>query len=253
MKPNTMKCLFSTCLLGVALRSSGQVMFTGNDYTQDFDTLEMTGNADVILPAGWGFVETGSGADTTYRAGTGSSTTGDTYSFGSDGSTDRAFGTLRSGSVDPEIGAAFQNATGDPLSGLEVSFTGEQWRLGTAGRSDRLDFQYSLDAHSLSDGTWIDVDALDFTSPNTVATGALDGNAAGNRTLLGATLAGLDLPDGGTVWMRWMDFAASGSDDGLGIDDFRISAVPEPRESLMVIGLGLLGLAGFRWRAARSG
>jgi hypothetical protein len=247
-----MKCLLSISLMCAASRLAAQVILTDIDYQQDFDSLEWAGNSNTTLPAGWGFVESGAGADATYRAGTGSSTTGDTYSFGSDASTDRAFGTLQSGSVVPLIGAEFLNSSGNPITGLQVFYTGEQWRLGTADRSDRLDFQYSLDATSLTDGTWVDVDALDFSSPNTAATGALDGNAAGNRTALDATISGLAISDGSTVWMRWTDFAASGSDDGLGIDDFRISAVPEPRAYALVMGLALLGFAACRRRQTRA-
>ena len=57
-----------------------------------------------------------------------------------------AFGTLQSGSLVPVIGAQLRNDTALALSEIAVAYTGEQWRLGVAGRSDRLDFQYSLDA-----------------------------------------------------------------------------------------------------------
>ena len=70
------------------------------------------------------------------------------------------------------VGACFTNATGSTITSLAVGYTGEQWRLGTITRADRMDFQYSLDATSLTTGTWVDVDALDFSTPNTAATGA---------------------------------------------------------------------------------
>ena len=48
-----------------------------------------------------------------------------------------------------------------------------------------MDFQYSLNATSLTTGNWIDVNALDFTAPVTTAvTGALDGNLGANRTIV---------------------------------------------------------------------
>ena len=74
----------------------------------------------------------------------------------------RAFGTLLSGSLVSTVGACFRNDTGVPINQVTVGYTGEQWRLGTAGRNDRLDFQWSLDAVSLTTGTWTDADALDF-------------------------------------------------------------------------------------------
>ena len=63
-------------------------------------------------------LETGSNANTTYASGTGSSTTGNTYSFGASGSTDRAFGGLQSGSLIPTIGACFVNNTGSTITSL---------------------------------------------------------------------------------------------------------------------------------------
>jgi predicted extracellular nuclease len=107
------------------------------------------------------------------------------------------------------------------------------WRRGTAGRQDRLDFQYSLDATSLSDGTWIDVDALDFVGPDACVpgvgtTGATDGNSADCVDALGVGIKALAIADGASFWIRWNDFNASGADDGLAIDDFALSATGGP-------------------------
>ena len=103
-----------------------------------------------------------------YQAGTGSGTAGDIYSFGAAASTERALGTLFSGTLNPTIGAQFTNNTGSTVTSLDVSYIGEMWRLGqnTAGRAaDRLDFQLSTNATSLTTGTWIDYNSLDFSSP----------------------------------------------------------------------------------------
>ena len=202
------------------------VTLTG-PYSQSFDTLSNTAGSttNTALPTGWLLTETGGGArdNEQYAVDTGSGNTGDTYSYGSAGSTDRAFGGLRSGTLLPVVGACFTNATGSTISSLAVGYTGEQWRLGTITRADRMDFQYSLDATSLSTGTWVDVDALDFSTPNTAATGAKDGNAAGNRTALNNTISSLSIANGATVCLRWNDSDASGADDGLAIDDFTLT------------------------------
>jgi uncharacterized protein len=196
------------------------INFSGS-YSQNFDSLINTGTSS-SLPLDWLFSEFGTNANATYSAGTGSSTTGDTYSFGSASSTDRALGGLQSGSLIPTFGTSFTNSTGNPITALNVSYAGEQWRLGTLGRTDRLDFQYSLDATSLTTGTWVNVDALDFTSPVTTGTvGALDGNA--NSTAVSGTISGLNIPVGATFWFRWNSFDATGADDGLAIDNFSIS------------------------------
>src|SRR4029077_12948716 len=102
-----------------------------------------------------------------YGVDTGASTTGDTYSYGSAAATDRALGGLRSGTLIPNFGAAFSNATGNTITSLAVAYTGEEWRNGTAGRTDQINFQYSLDATDISTGTWTAVSALNFVTPDT--------------------------------------------------------------------------------------
>ncbi|HEV8139182.1 MAG TPA: Calx-beta domain-containing protein, partial [Pyrinomonadaceae bacterium] len=189
---------------------------------ENFNTLAITSTSSTT-PDGWTFAESGTSANTTYAAGTGSSATGDTYSFGAASNTERAFGGLRTGSLVPIIGAAFTNNTGRTITSFVISYTGEQWRLGTSGRApDKLDFQYSTTAGSLTDVvTWTDIDALDFSSPVTTGTvGALNGNSAANRTAISHTITGLSIPNGAAFWIRWTDFDVSSSDDGLAIDDF---------------------------------
>jgi predicted extracellular nuclease len=195
----------------------------GTAFTENFDSL-LDGSE---LPMGWGFSEAGANANAVYSVGTGSGNAGDTYSFGASGSTDRAFGTLLSGSNAPTIGAQFTNSTGATIGSLQIAYTGEQWRLGATGRTDRLDFQISFDATSLTTGTWMNIDSLDFSSPVTAGTvGALNGNSAANRTAISATYDILQgIPAGATFWIRWVDFNAAGSDDGLAIDDFSITAI----------------------------
>ena len=74
----------------------------GTPVTQNFDSLVSSGTGTLPgnTPAGWGFSESSTNANTTYTAGTGSGNAGDTYSFGSAAApTDRALGQLRSGSL----------------------------------------------------------------------------------------------------------------------------------------------------------
>ncbi len=201
-------------------------------YTENFDTLAQSGNSSTT-PTAWTRAETGTAANTTYIAGTGSSTTGDSYSFGSVAApTDRALGGLRTGSLVPTIGAFYKNNTGSTVNALQISYTGEEWRLGNAGRTDRLDFQYSTDATSLTTGTWTDVDPLDFTTPDTASTGPKDGNSAGDRTAITSTITGISIASGATFWIRWTDFDATGSDDGLAVDDFSLTALNQPTLSI---------------------
>lgn len=213
------------CVIFTCTHSHAQVILTALDatYSQDFNSLASTGTSSTV-PTGWLFTESGTNNNTTYTAGTGSGTAGDTYSFGSSGSTERALGGLLSGSLTPTLGASFTNNTGSTITTLTVTYTGEQWRLGATGRTDRMDFQYSTDAASLATGTWTDVDGLDFTAPVQSGTaGALDGNAIANRTTITFAITGLTIADGATFYIRWNDLNATSSDDGLGIDDFSLT------------------------------
>jgi hypothetical protein len=214
----------------ISLEITGQIsintpLFT---YSQNFNTIALSGTSS-ILPTGWSFIETGNNRDTFYTAGTGSSIVGDTYSFGSSASTDRALGGLRSSNLIPVFGALFINNSGFTIPTVTITYTGEQWRIGNTERLDRLDFQYSLDADSLTNGTWSDFNDLDFIAPTTTGpVGMLNGNLPENRRTLSFTISGLDIPNGGKFWIRWVDFDAAGSDDGLSIDDFIISNTPLP-------------------------
>ena len=227
-------------------------------YTQDFNTLASTGSTGTALPEGWQVSENGSNANTNYAVGTGSSNSGNVYSFGSTGSSDRALGSVTSGNLQPAYyGALFTNALESTIGSLTIGYTGEQWRRGDSA-TDGLTFQYRLGGGSIDTGTWISVAALAFTSPARGATvGALNGNDAANRTVFnGVTIANLSIVSGATFAIRWADLDAENADDGLAIDDVSVaaapvSAVPEPASwALMLTGFALTGTMLRRRRAA---
>ena len=115
----------------------------------------------------------------------------------------------------------FTNATGNSLLGFTLSYTGEQWRNGGSGIVNTLVMQVSTDGTNFTTiGS-----GFNFASPiNSTTSGALDGNAAANRTTgIGGSYT-LGAPIGtGTVYLRWADGDDKGSDDGLAIDDFAIN------------------------------
>ncbi|MEA2943618.1 MAG: hypothetical protein QOD09_4147, partial [Bradyrhizobium sp.] len=196
-------------------------------YTQTFDTLSNTAGSttnNLNIP-GWALTEAGGGArdNEQYAVDTGGSTTGDMYSYGAAAATDRALGALRAGTLIPLFGASFVNNTGSTITSLDIGYTGEEWRLGTAGRTDQINFWYSLDATDLVTGTWTGVSALNFVTPDTVTTGAKNGNAAAEHTVLSSTIGALNIANGATFFIRWTDMDATGADDGLAVDDFSLT------------------------------
>jgi uncharacterized protein len=235
---------FSTPVCAVAVLLSGIVMgaevgprlattparsiFTlGVAVTENFDAPNSLGTGvlsttlSTPTPSGWGFVETGTNANTTYRVHNGGLNTGDTYSFGVDGSNERALGGLRSGSLIPVIGACFVNSTGSTISALQISYNGEHWRRGFAGRDDRLDFEYQVGAVALdAGGTWTGVSSLSYTAPSGTTVGAL----GGTQTAISGSITGLSISNGANFCIRWIDFDATNADDGLAIDDFSMTA-----------------------------
>ena len=216
----------------------------GSAYTQDFDTLSNTAGSmtNNLTITGWAMTEAGGGArdNEQYGVDTGGVDTGDVYSYGAASSTERALGTLQSGALIPIIGACFTNNTGTTVTSLAIAYTGEEWRLGAAARTDRLDFEYSTDATSLTAGTWTAVNALDFVTPNTAApTGPKDGNNASFRTALSSTIPALSIANGATIWIRWLDANPSGNDDGLAVDDFSLTPNSVPPVTLSINDVSL--------------
>ena len=123
----------------------------GSAATQNFDTLSNVAGSttnNLTIP-GWFMTESGGGArdNEQYAVDTGGSTTGDTYSYGAAGSTERALGSLRSGTLIPIFGACYTNNTGATITSLAVAYNGEEWRLGTAGadRPAQLRIQHQRD------------------------------------------------------------------------------------------------------------
>ena len=186
--------------------------------TENFNSLASSGISST-LPTGIYLDESGSNANSTYGVSTGSSSAGNTYSFGSD--SDRALGGVASNSLQTSFGAKIRNSTGTTLNSIVISYTGESWRIGSSSRTDQLNFQYSTDATSLDDGTWTDFDNLDY-----VNTGQATGSGSIQHTAsLNDTLTNLGIADNGTFWIRWNDLNASGADDGMAVDDLSITAI----------------------------
>lgn len=201
-------------------------------YQQNFNAL---GTANVTVTGGnlnlkdaalngWYFNETASNANTIISAGTGSSGTGDTYNFGTSGGADRTLGSLVSSNLGSSYGFYFKNTTGVTVTSIKISYTGKTWRVGSANRSDRLQFQYSTGATSLTSGTWVDFASLDYANPGQAVTTTF--GSVQHSAVITATITGLSIANNANFFIRWTDIDASGADDGMGIDDFNLILNP---------------------------
>lgn len=204
-------------------------LLLSTSYSQDFNTLSATGTnnpwTDNTTIAGWYATRL------TYNAGNGGSNAGALYSFGETSATDRALGSVGSGSTGTIFyGARFKNNTGTNITALKITYTGEQWRNGGVATAQTVNFAYQSGATitSLTTGTWTPVANLNFTSlVGSTTAAALNGNLIGtNAAIITYTINGLNIPPNDEIMIRWEDIDHSGSDHGLGIDDFTIEANP---------------------------
>ncbi|MEO7412593.1 MAG: ExeM/NucH family extracellular endonuclease [Opitutaceae bacterium] len=218
-----------------------QIPYTGGPYSETFDGLPGTGAASTIIGprlsggsiavydlAAYGLPSwvlsnhAGTGANALFGVGNGSGNAGAVLSYGATGNADRALGSLASGAVASRFGVTLINSTSAPITQLTVSYTGEQWRRGSAA-ANVLSFSYALGAVDLNTGAFVSVSALDFIAPSTAGSSiATVGNDPAFRTALSSTLTGLQWAPGQTLTLRWSDLDNSGSDDGLAIDDLVI-------------------------------
>ncbi len=208
----------------------GQVSLTtfGSAYTQDFNTLAITGTTnawtDNSTIAGW------YSNRTVYIADDGTSNSGGLRSYGTTSQTERAIGGVGSSSAAVVYyGCKFVNNTGSIITSLLVSFDGEQWRNGGNTSTQPLTFSYQVGATTITGGTWTNVSQLLFTSPIATATAAaLDGNNASNRVAgISYTITGLNIANGQEIWIRWEDINDAGNDHGLAIDNLSVTAVAD--------------------------
>ncbi len=192
----------------------------GAGCVQSFDSLASSGTSSAF-PPGFGLSETS--GDTLYSANDGGSNAGNTYSYGATGSTERALGSVASGTNQSTYGAIIRNDTGVTMTSLTLSFRIEQWRRGD-NAANTSPFSYSTSATSLASGSFTSVTALDVVAPLASGTsGSRDGNAAANQATRTATLTGLSLAPAATLVLRWQDPNNTGADDGIGIDDLALA------------------------------
>jgi len=215
---------------GIAAVAQAQISFTGGTYTQDANSFAGT---LITVPTGWSYAFTGTA--TFNGVGTGTSTTGGAWAFGVSG--ENSFGALRSttpGNI--TLAVNFTNNTGSTLTDLVIAFNYEQWRYANTSGWD-LSGTGGLAGVSL-------VNSADFVGS---ATGT---NGTPTSTPILLTLTGLSIANGSNFGLSWLTTDATGADNGVSVDDFSLSVVPEP-SVYMLLGVGIL-LCGQRFLRRRK-
>lgn len=268
-----MRLIVSALVVAAAATSSqAAVMYTtaGSTYTENFNTLAIVNNVnawtnDVTIPGWHAFRQPAPGtAMVSYRTDFGNSNTGNIYSFGAAGSTERAFGSIGSsgaaytapGGAGPGTnvvaayyGMLITNNTGGAIENMTVTYDMEQWRDGGAATpvAQPMVASWAINPTDMFAASFV-VGATT-NSPvfvNTASGAPVDGNAAGLVANVSFVVPGT-MAAGETLWVRFRELNDSGNDHAQAVDNFRFTAsavvVPEPAS----IGLLALGaLAGAR-------
>jgi regulation of enolase protein 1 (concanavalin A-like superfamily) len=226
-----------------ASRAEAQISYgTDNStYLQTFDALPSSGSGitwtdNSTLPGWYTFRTTPNLPAVSCKPDNGSNAgSGVVYSYGDTGSSDRAMGMLP-GSTPGDVmwGACFVNNTGKTLTSFVATYSGEQWRSdSTTART--MSFAYKIGTSSnLNDNTipWIPWAPLNFTSPVTSGVGALEGNAAANRSAgISSIITGISWAPGTDLWVRFYCPAVA-SNQGLATDSFTFSSSDDPLATL---------------------
>ncbi len=226
--------LFTVLSFLTVVQSYAQVnMATSGSYVQNFNTLSNSATpvqwvSNSTIP-NWFSQATGGGA-INYVVGTGSSATGSLYSFGDQASTDRALGSVGSGTAGHFAhGVLLRNTSGTPINSIKVNYSLEQWRNGGSGTAQSVSFYYKISSSFFGDLQpnnnvgWTPVPALNLSSAlNTGSAGATNGNTLKTTAVENILIPGLVLNNGQYIMLKWDDPDHASSDHGLALDDVGI-------------------------------
>lgn len=245
--------------------ANAQISLTAgaSQYTQDFSSLMVTGSTNSApyadnstIPGFYALVgrgPLGTGAvtytPTIYGVTDGGTTLPGITSFGSSGSTNRAFGTVLTDAITaPSSGFmtyGFRFINNDPtqtITQLTVQYTGEQWR-----RNSTTDQTLAFSSAVFDAGTggldpqtgYSSNTSLDFISTGGSTTG---GTSPIYTTLKNGTITATVRP-GQEFWVRWVDVNDAGPDHATAIDNVSVTAAFDPTPAPPAYISGLIGSA----------
>ncbi len=269
---------------GLIATASAQISINAiNDtYTQNFNSFVGTENS---LPSGWS--HEGSGTDIfrgVFNSGTNAASDFTGVMAATNGSSGNSIvwreSTGGASLDDFRLILAVTNNTGAEITGFHFSYYLETWVNGRRDNQMRFKYDTYLDPVEAGRATFeTDIFALNsaFTqNPNHTVIAdngdqfVLDGSISANRTLVTGFLdlstylidennpdAGFfgPLADGETAYLRWQisnNQLTAGNRSALGINDFELTAIPEPGTYAMMFGALAFGLVYLRRRGRKS-
>jgi hypothetical protein len=240
-------------LLLLALPSHGTLSIGGlSEITETFNSLNPPTGQDPVSPSPYVFKGdwTYSGTDFNpgglYTVSSGYRHENSAYGLRiSTRSGDIAFGNKMGANEAPlHLTLHARNNTGATINRFELGWNVEQY--SQAGRATTVSFDWS------TDGLDFNLNHVTGGAPVSAVTGPAGNLASVLKTPVSATII-RDLPAGQEVYFRftWKTGSGSGDNAHLGVDDFSVTAVPEPSTYLAGgFAVGLLALT-FRNRPPR--
>lgn len=234
--------LFYSPTIGFPQFSAVPYHTAGAIYTQNFDQLPVSGaftlngkgphpidQPPLSLSSLSGWQVSGNQSNTNILTGTGSGTGSGIYSFGLSGNTNRALGTLASGTGTYAIGVVIENLTGSLLNKINIRLLATQWRKGGSGNVNNWRFSYQTrQLNSIDTNQMINDSRADLTSIHTsTGSATLNGHLPANQYTIQITLTDIVWKPGEKLILRWDDQDETGSDDAMAIDDFIFTATAE--------------------------
>jgi hypothetical protein len=249
----TMKKTFVTLLAGLVLAAGsvqGQVLITNAGYTQNFDSIG-TG-----LPTGWdartGATATALGTVASFTTGATSwdNTTGAFKNFAATtGLSETSTTAAQSASTDRAFGIRQTNSFGDPGASFNFHFS------TTGVNVTNISFDAMMTSVQTRSTVWsiqygVGASPTSFTTLGTYSDPGIWGSTGFSFTTADF---GTNLDNQANLWFRVVALSGStgtGSRDSFAIDNFNVTAIPEP-STYALIALGLGALVVLRRRASK--
>lgn len=224
---------------------------SGVTYTENFNApdinLTTSGNytwTDDSTLAGWYSENAAAGIESQFPGGIGATQV--LYSFRNNAvdvgaGSGRGFGSRTTSAGTFSYAFGITNNTGITLNSTDISFVSALWRTPNNSTTDSLTVGYAITTSDPWAGlTYTSIGILGQSITQAASGGGVntDPNTSGLFYSKSTTVSGLNWATGDTLYLRFVDGTGAGA---WGIDNFAITAVPEPATTALML-LGAVGV-----------